>query len=72
NQILRQIVTSMQEQEIWITMTWIPTKENLADDLSRGIFKPQKKLLQYTPKIPMCLKPYVSKLIDYHNTRLCK
>jgi hypothetical protein len=43
NQILRKIVGLIQSHKVWITTTWIPTAENLADAPSRedaGIFFP--------------------------------
>ena len=36
NMILREIVGLIQDRDLWISTTWIPTSENLADDPSRG------------------------------------
>ncbi len=70
NQILHHIIGLMQEFNIWITTTWISTKENLTDEPSRGIFRPRNRLLQYVPKILDYLKQYVERSIDFHDPRL--
>jgi hypothetical protein len=36
--VLREIVKLIQEHELWISTTWIPTLENPADGPSRGVF----------------------------------
>ncbi len=70
NAILRRIVFLMQESGIWLSTVWISTKDNLADDPSRGVLGHKKDLLPFPPKIPSHLKPYVKHSIDYNDPRI--
>lgn len=56
NDILCHIVSLMQEEKIWLTVNWIPMKENVADELSRGKFSPKKMLFPHPPRVPVHLK----------------
>lgn len=38
NFVLRNIMSNFQLNNLWITVNWIPTAENLADGPSCGIF----------------------------------
>ena len=70
NMILREIVKLIQDNNIWISCTWIPTAENLADGPSRGMFPGKSSLLSFQPKLPYHLTNFIHKPLHYHNTRL--
>ena len=70
NLILRKIVKLIQSNELWISSTWISTKDNPADDPSRGNFPRKNLLYAFPPKIPFHLTNFVHKAVDYHDTRL--
>ncbi|KIY65527.1 hypothetical protein CYLTODRAFT_320566, partial [Cylindrobasidium torrendii FP15055 ss-10] len=38
NRVLQKIVELMQDNNIWLTIDWISTHENIADPPSRGKF----------------------------------
>lgn len=65
NAILRRIVSLMQDYDIWLTIEYVATKENIADAPSRGEFGRKKDLLQYPPKVPRHLKPYLENSIAH-------
>ena len=70
NLILREIVKLIQDHDIWISTTWIPTSDNLADDPSRGVFLGKKSLYPFPPKLPFHLRKFIHKAVDYHDSRL--
>jgi hypothetical protein len=64
NAILQQILRLYHEHEIWFTITYIPSKENPADPMSRGEFPSKRKLIGSPPKIPFHLHPFVNHSIQ--------
>ena len=70
NLILGEIVKLMQENELWISTTWISTVDNPADGLSRGIFPGRKSLCAFPPKIPYHLTDLLHNAVTYHDPRL--
>lgn len=59
NFILWHIVNLFQTHEIWITIKWVPSKINLADGQSRGLFPLKAELLSWPPAVPVYLKHFV-------------
>jgi hypothetical protein len=70
NMILHEIIRLIQDRDLWISTTWIPTAENPADDPSRGIFPGRDSLYAFPPKLPFHLTKFVHKAVDYHDLRL--
>jgi hypothetical protein len=70
NSILREIVKLIQDHELWISTTWIPTLENPADGPSRGVFPRKASLYAFPPKLPFHLINFVHKSVDYHDPRV--
>jgi hypothetical protein len=59
NAVLRRILLLLYENDLWLRVVWIASAENPADDPSRGIFPPRKKLLPAPPKVPHVLRAFV-------------
>ncbi|KAJ7355970.1 hypothetical protein DFH08DRAFT_933727 [Mycena albidolilacea] len=53
NAILQQILRLYHEHEIWFTITYIPSKENPADPMSRGEFLSKRQLIERTATMPI-------------------
>lgn len=70
NLILREIVRLIQDHSVWVSMIWVPTSDNLADNPSRGIFQGRDTLYPFPPRLPFHLSPFLHKSIDYHDARL--
>jgi hypothetical protein len=70
NLILREIVRLIQDHEIWISVTWVPTLDNPADNPSRGIFPGKDQLYAYPPKLPYHLVNFLHRAVHYHDSRL--
>lgn len=70
NLILRKIVWLMQEHGIWVSTRYVNTKENPADDPSRGVLLNRKDLVPHPPAIPHHLKAFVHNSVSYHDPRL--
>jgi hypothetical protein len=66
NMILRKIVALFQTHSIWVTTLWIPTKDNTADNPSRGRFPPSTSLLPFPPALPCHLTSYLLPSVNYH------
>jgi hypothetical protein len=64
NAILQQILRLYHEHSIWFTITYIPSKENPADPMSRGEFLPKRRLIGSPPKILFHLYPFVNHSIE--------
>jgi hypothetical protein len=52
NEILRHTVHLFREHDIWFTMLWVPTKDNVPDGPSRGWFPSVNNILHTIPKLP--------------------
>jgi hypothetical protein len=59
NSILRRIIHLFHDHDLWVTTTWIPTKDNPADDPSRGVFPPVENLFSPLPKLPSHLSQFL-------------
>ena len=70
NLVLREIVKLIQDHNLWVSTTWIPTLKNPADHPSRGIFLGRDSLYPFPPRLPHHLSNHVHKSIDYHDSRL--
>jgi hypothetical protein len=70
NMVLREIVKLIQDHELWVSMTWIPSAENPADNPSRGNFPGKESLYAFPPKLPFHLVNLVHKPVSYHDVRL--
>lgn len=69
NLILREIVRLIQDNDLWISTTWIPTLENPADGPSRGLLLERESLYPFQPKIPYHLMKFIHKAVNYHDPR---
>jgi len=70
NLVLCKIVKLIQDHELWVLTTWIPSTENPADNPSRGKFPGKELSYAFPPKLPFHLVGLVHKSVSYHNTRL--
>jgi hypothetical protein len=59
NSILHRIIHLFHDHDLWVTTTWIPTKDNPADDPSRGVFPPAENLFSPLPKLPSHLSQFL-------------
>jgi hypothetical protein len=59
NAILQRIIRLYEEYDIWLTISYVPTEQNISDGPSRGKFPPTNKLYPFPPKIPAHLKPLI-------------
>lgn len=64
NLILRKIVSLFQDHKLWVTVNWVATKDNIADDPSRGKLPPVKLCYAYPPAIPVHLKQFLYSTIS--------
>lgn len=64
NAILCQILQLFHIYNIWLTIVWIPTKENSADAHSRGAFGLKCNLFPFPPTVPIHLTLYVRSTIS--------
>jgi hypothetical protein len=67
NLILCKITDLFLENDLWITITWIPTSHNLADGPSCGVFPSAQNLFWSAPRIPLHLSQFVAHLITYRD-----
>ena len=70
NMILHEIVKLIQDNDLWISTTWISTVDNPADDPSRGAFPGKDSLYAFPPKLPYHLSDLIHKAVTYHDSRL--
>ena len=70
NHILREIVRIMQVYGLWLTVEWIPSADNPADDPSRGRFPSRSLLYPSPPKIPPHLVSLVNVPVSFQDYRL--
>ena len=70
NEILRHIVRHIMEDNIWITVQYVNTKDNPADGPSRGIFPLKNQIYSKPPKLPSYLKPYLHNAIQHNDPRI--
>jgi hypothetical protein len=64
NSILRRIIHLFHRHNIWVTTKYIPSKDNLADNPSRGIFPAVKDIFRPLPKLPAHLLKFLDPPID--------
>jgi hypothetical protein len=64
NTVLQQILRLYHEHEIWFTITYIPSKKNPADPMSRGEFPPRRQIIGGPPKILFHLQPFINHSIQ--------
>jgi hypothetical protein len=70
NMVLHEIVKLIQNHDLWISTTWIPSSDNPADGPSRGILPGKDSLYPFPPKIPFHLTKFIHKAVQYHDPRL--
>jgi len=70
NLILREIVRTMQNEGIWVTMKWVSTHDNPADAPSRGNLPPRNLLHSHPPALPWYLKPFLHNSVSPQDPRL--
>jgi hypothetical protein len=66
NSILHHIIHLLHDYNLWVTTTWIPTKDNPSDSPSRGIFPPLQHLFSPLPKLPAHLSQFLKVPITFH------
>lgn len=70
NEVLKEIVSFMMNNDLWITTEWVSTSANPADGPSRGVFPDRKLLHAYPPAIPSYLKTFIHIPINSRDSRL--
>jgi hypothetical protein len=70
NMILHEIVKPIQNHDLWISTTWVPTLENPADGPSRGSFLGKDSLCSHPPALPAHLTRFIQRPVDYHDIAL--
>jgi hypothetical protein len=65
NNVLRRILILLQEFNMWLTITWIASESNPADDPSRGIFKDWTLIFPSPPKVPRVLSPFLGHCVQF-------
>ncbi|KAG2123380.1 hypothetical protein BD769DRAFT_1359642 [Suillus cothurnatus] len=59
NSVLHRIICLLLEHSLWLTTIWVPSKDNLADGPSWGIFPIAPKFM-HAAYIPTALCPFMS------------
>lgn len=67
NDVLQHIVDAMHDTDIFLTIEYVNTKDNIADAPSRGNFPPRSQLLAHPPRIPYFLRNFVHNSVPYHD-----
>jgi hypothetical protein len=70
NSILRRIIHLFHDHNLWITTSWISTKDNLSDGPSRGLFPPVDDIFCPLPKLPAHLSKFLEPPITVRTARL--
>ncbi|KAF5343250.1 hypothetical protein D9758_013431 [Tetrapyrgos nigripes] len=70
NASLHCIVDCMQQHAIWLSVEWVPSKDNIADALSQGSFPSRAMLYSHVPRLNKFLSPYLNLSVDFHDSRL--
>lgn len=65
NAVLQQILRLFHEHQIWFTIVWVVSKENIADVPLRAKFPPRSRLFATPPKMPSHLKAFVRRSVAY-------
>ncbi|EJD42880.1 hypothetical protein AURDEDRAFT_67136, partial [Auricularia subglabra TFB-10046 SS5] len=63
NKVLQRIVSTMMEHEIWLSTSWVPSEENIADPPSRGLPAPGLPCYRFGFRIPFALKDYIDPVV---------
>jgi hypothetical protein len=64
NAVLRRIVSSFREADIWLSIEWVSTNDNPADKPSRGLFPPLQNIFSPIPPLPT----YLSRFLRFPQT----
>jgi hypothetical protein len=59
NDILRRLTSFAMDHNIWFSVAWVKSADNLSDDVSRGIFPSSLSHFRFPPPLPSYLKKYV-------------
>jgi hypothetical protein len=59
NAVLRRIVSLFREADIWLSIEWVSTDDNLADKPSRGLFPPLHNIFSPIPPLPTYLSRFL-------------
>jgi hypothetical protein len=70
NSILRRIIHLFHDHNLWITTSWISTKDNLSDGPSRGLFPPVDDIFCPLPKLPAHLSKFLEPPITVCTARV--
>jgi len=72
NMVLRHTVKLFREHSLWFTTQWISTKDNLADNPSRGLLPPVEDIFPHIPTIPFHLRSLIEKPVRKETYKLYK
>jgi hypothetical protein len=72
NDILRRTVELFRDNDIWFSIEWVSTHDNLADDPSRGKLPPVADIMSVIPILPFHLKQFVEKPVRKETYSLYK
>lgn len=59
NDILRRLSSFALDHDIWFSVDWVKSADNLSDNVSRGIFPSTLARFRFPPPLPVYLKQFV-------------
>lgn len=59
NDILRRLTSFAMDHDIWFSVDWVKSADNLSDNVSRGIFPSALARFRFPPPLPAYLKKFV-------------
>ncbi|KAG2138503.1 hypothetical protein DEU56DRAFT_886827 [Suillus clintonianus] len=60
NDVLRQLSSFALDHDIWISVSWVSSANNLSDSISRGVFPSHLSRFKFPPPLPSYLKGLLS------------
>jgi hypothetical protein len=67
NIVLRRILCTLYDNDMWLDLKWIASEENPADGPSRGMLPLNGAAFGSPPRLPYYLKPYIGNAILSNN-----
>ncbi|KAG2737981.1 hypothetical protein P692DRAFT_201732137 [Suillus brevipes Sb2] len=59
NDILHHLTSFALDYDVWLSVSWVKSADNLLDDVSRGIFPSSLARFHFPPPLPAYLKCFV-------------
>jgi hypothetical protein len=60
NDILRRLTSFVMDHDVWFSVDWVKSADNLSDNVSRGVFPTSLARFCFPPPLPSYLKKFVS------------